>query len=153
MRLKYETAIATMIQFVALTLLNVGTGTVSVVTSCHENGGQCVSNLLVSLIFFILLALWFACIWVLGYAAQQRRSKRLAQLLIAVEIMVAVVALFNAKHHTDPLSLATSLIDLCLAAWVIVLAFRLMRAGGGRIVTRQHGRKRPNGSAPGPTLT
>lgn len=142
MRLKYETAIATLIQFVALTLLNVGTGAVSVVSTCHDSNGDCVSNLIVSLIFFILLALWFACIWVLGYAAQERRSKRLAQLLIITELLVAVVALFNAKHHTDPLSLATSIIDFCLAVWVITLAYRLIKSGGGRIVTRQRSRSR-----------
>ena len=149
MKLKYETAIATLVQFVALTLLNVGTGTVSVVSTCHQGNGGCISNLLVSLIFFILLALWFAGIWVLGYAAQERRSKRLAQLLIAAEAMVAVVALFNAKHHTDPLSLATSIIDFCLAIWVITLAYHLIRSGGGRIVSRQkpRARKHPDNSA------
>ena len=142
MKLTYQTGIATLIQFVALTLLNVGTGVVSVVSSCHNSGGDCVSNLIVSLIFFMLLAGWFACIWVLGYMAQEQRSKRLAQLLVAAEIAVAMVALFNAKHHTDPLSLATSIIDFGLAIWVIILAFRLMRSGGGRIVAHQRPRRR-----------
>lgn len=144
MKLTYQTGIATLIQFVALTLLNVGTGAVSVVSSCHNGGGDCVSNLIVSLIFFMLLAGWFACVWVLGYMAQQQRSRRLAQLLIAAEVLIAMVALFNAKHHTDPLSLATSIIDFCLSIWVILLAFRLMRSGGARIVAHQRPRRRPH---------
>ena len=147
MKLTYETAIATFVQFVALSLLNIANGTNSVITTCRSDGSNCVSNLIVSLIFFLLVTGWFAAVWLLGYMAQERRSRRLAQLLIIVEACVALVALFNAKHHTDALSLATSLIDLALAIWVITLAYRLMRAGGGRVVvtrslTRQRHRQR-----------
>ena len=137
MKLKYQTAIATLIQFVTLTLLNVATGTVSVISTCHDGNGDCVSNLLVSLIFFLLVALWFGFVWVLGYTAQERRSKRLAQILILAEALIALVALFNVKHHTDPLSLITSVIDLGLSIWVVTLAYRLIKAGGSRIVTKQ----------------
>jgi hypothetical protein len=142
MKLTYETAIATFIQFVSITLLSVGTTIVSIVSSCHGQSDQCTSNSIVSLIFFMLLAGWFACLWVVGYAAQERRSKRLGQLLIAAEVVVAMVALFNAKHHTDPLSLITSITDFCLSLWVILLAYRLIKAGGGRIINRQR-RRRP----------
>src|SRR5882724_1456055 len=142
MKLTYETGVATFIQFVVISLLNVGTGTVSIISSCHGQNDQCTSNAIVSLIFFMLLAGWFALLWVLGYTAQERRSRRLAQLLIVAEVLVAGVALFNAKHHTDPLSLITSIADLCLSLWVILLAYRLIRAGGGRIVNRQR-RRRP----------
>lgn len=143
MRLKYETAIATLIQFIVLVFLNIGTGTVSVITTCHDNNGDCVSNMIVSLIFFLLITLWFGFIWILGYTAQERRSRRLAQALIIAEVMVVVVALFNARHHTDPLSLITSLIDFGLGIWVIMLAYRLMKAGGARIVTKQRPRQQP----------
>ena len=142
MKLKYETAIATLIQFVTLTILNIGTGTDSIVTTCRSSHSDCVSNMLVSLIFFLLTAAWFGFVWVLGYAAQERRSKRLAQVLMLVEALIAIVALFNAKHHNDLLSLVTSLIDIALALWVITLAFRLMRAGGGRIVSKAAPRRR-----------
>jgi len=146
MKLKYQTAIATLIQFVTLTLLNVATGTVSVISTCHDGNGDCVSNLLVSLIFFLLVALWFGFVWVLGYTAQERRSKRLAQILILAEALIALVALFNVKHHTDPLSLITSVIDLGLSIWVVTLAYRLIKAGGSRIVTKQRPRRRPGSS-------
>ena len=143
MKLKYETAIATLVQFITLTILNIATGADSIVTTCHSSHSDCVSNMLVSLIFFLLTAAWFGFVWILGYAAQDRRSKRLAQVLILVEILIAIVALFNAKHHNDLLSLVTSLVDIALAIWVITLAFRLMRAGGGRIVAKSRPRKRP----------
>lgn len=144
MKLTYETAIATLIQFVTLTLLNVANGLNSVISTCHSSGSDCISNMIVSLIFFLLTAAWFAFVWVLGYSAQERRSRRLAQLLIAAEALIALVAFFNAKHHTDWLSLATSIIDLGLSLWIITLAWRLMKSGGGRVVTQKsRPRQRP----------
>lgn len=142
MRFRYETGAITLIQFIVMSLLNIANGLNSIVTTCHNTGRDCISNLIVSLIFFIIITAWFAFIWILGYTAQERRSKRLAQVLIVAEIGIAMVAYFNARHHTDWLSLATSVIDLILAVWVIFLAFRLMRAKGGRVVARQTGRRR-----------
>ena len=140
MKLTYETAIATFIQFIAMSLLNIANSANSIVTTCRTDHSNCISNLIVSLIFSILVVIWFAAIWILGYMAQENRSRRLAQLLIIFELFIAFVALFNARHHTDALSLFTSLLDIALAVWVITLAFRLMRAGGGRVVAG--GRKR-----------
>jgi hypothetical protein len=132
MRFRYEVGIIAFVQFVLLSLLGIANGLNSIITTCHNTGRDCVSNLIVSLIFFIITVAWFAFIWVLAYTAQERRSRRLCQLLIAAEGLIALVALFNARHHTDWLSLVTSVIDLLLAIWIIWLAFRLMRAGGGR---------------------
>lgn len=143
MKLTYQTGIATFIQFVILSFLGIANGANSVVTTCRHDSTNCVSNLIVSLIFFILTAVWFGAVWLLGYMAQERRQRRLAQLLICAEGLIALVALFNAKHHTDILGLVTSLIDLGLAIWIVFLAFRLMRSGGGRVVARQRARRRP----------
>ena len=142
MKLTYETGTATLIQFIALSLLNLANGANSVVTTCTREGSDCVSNLLVSIIFYILAVIWFGFLWVLGFAAQDRRSKRLAQVLIGAELFVVMIAYFNARHHSDFLSLATSVIDLVLASWVIFLAFRLMRAKGGRVVVRPRRQRR-----------
>lgn len=141
MRLKYQTAIATFIQFISLVFLNVGTGAVSIISTCHSNGSDCVSNTLVSLIFFILITIWFAFVWILGYAAQEQRSRRLSQALIVAEICIAVVALFDIKHRSNVLGLITSIIDLGLSVWVMLLAYRIVRSGGGRIVTPQRARQ------------
>jgi hypothetical protein len=142
MKFKYETGVITLVQFILLSLLGIANGLNSIVTTCHASGNDCISNMIVSLIYFILTTAWFAFIWILGYTVQDRRSRRLAQVLIAAEALIGLIALFNARHHTDVLGLATSVIDLVLAVWVITLAFRLMRAGGGRVVTKQRGRQR-----------
>ena len=146
MKFKYETGVITLVQFILLSLLGIANGLNSIVTTCHAAGNDCISNMIVSLIFFILTTAWFAFIWILGYTAQDRRSRRLAQVLIAAEAMIALIALFNARHHTDVLGLATSVIDLVLAVWVITLAFRLMRAGGARVVSHPRRRRRPTAS-------
>lgn len=78
----------------------------------------------------------------LGYAAQERRSRRFALALIAAEFLVLIVATFNTKHHPDTLSLITSVTDIILALWIIFLAIRLVRSGGGRIRAQQSRRRR-----------
>lgn len=143
MNLKYQTAVATLVQFITLTLLGIANAVNSMVATCRHDSPNCASNIMVSLVFFIFTAGWFGAIWILGYTAQERRSKRLAQLLIAVEAFVGLIALFNARHHTDLLGLSTSIIDLILVLWVISLAFRLMRSDGKRITkTRSRSRQR-----------
>ncbi|MEO6513251.1 MAG: hypothetical protein ABIR37_01070 [Candidatus Saccharimonadales bacterium] len=150
MRLRYETGTATLIQFAAVTILAFINQMTSIITTCVKHDGDCVSNSLVSLILVILVAIWLGFISALGYAAQDKRSKRLAQFLIGAEGFNLLISLFNAKHFPNTLGLITSVIDLALAAWVILLAWRLMRANGGRIVAagpRPHAssrtRKRP----------
>jgi hypothetical protein len=73
---------------------------------------------------------------------------------MAAEFMVLVISLFNAKHYPDILGLVTSLTDAAFAAWIILLAFRLSRAKGGRITAsrnisnqpRRRARNRPSPS-------
>ncbi len=141
-KLTYQTGIATLVQFITLSLFGFANGLDSVISTCHSTKGDCVINLLVSLVFLILTMLWFGFVWVLGVTAQDRRSRRLAQALIAAEAAIALVAAFNARHHTDILSLVTSLLDFVLAIWIISLAYRLIRSGGARIVTKQRPRQR-----------
>jgi hypothetical protein len=137
MKIPHQVAVVTMIQFILLSLLGIANGLNSIVSTCSSDHSDCVSNLIVSLIVFILTVAWFAVVWMLGYMAQEQRSRRLAQLLIAAEFIIVFVALIDIRGHTDWLSLITSLIDLILAAWIIRLAFRLMRAGNRRIVRRR----------------
>ncbi len=146
MRLNYHTGIATLVQFVVMTLLFLISGIESVASGCTRQGGDCIDSVFVSVVFFILAALWFGAIWVLGFAAQDKRSHRLAYILIAVELLVIMVATFNARNHTNTLSLLTSLIDIALAVWVIVLAYKLSRSKGGRIMAG--GRKRRSRNTP-----
>ena len=143
MRLRYETGTATLIQFLAMMLLGFVGGVVGIIGQCHEEGAaSCVQDSVVSFAYVLILAGWFGFIAMLGYAAQDQRSHRLAIFLMAVEAMVLVVALFNARHFPNVLGLITSLVDAALAAWVIVLAWRLSRAKGGRITAARPRQRR-----------
>jgi uncharacterized membrane protein HdeD (DUF308 family) len=143
MKLSYETGTATLIQFMVLGILNLVNGLNSIISSCHS-GKDCATNAIVTPIYYILVTGWFASLWVLGYFAQERRSKWLARLLICAEGLVALVALFNAKHHNEFIGFFTSIVDLVLAVWVAFIAFRLMRAGPSRVVKGgRSGRNRP----------
>lgn len=133
MKIKYQTGIATLVQFITMTVLGIANGLNSIVSTCRDDSTSCSVNILVSLLFFVLTAAWFGMVWILGSFAQESRNKRLAQLLILVELGIIMVALFNARHHTDALGLFTSIVDILLAVWVIFLAIRLVRAGGKRI--------------------
>ena len=69
----------------------------------------------------------------------------MAQLLICIEGFIALVALFSVKLSLSNKSIAGFIGSLCflaLAAWIIVLAFRLMRSGGKRITGGQQRRRR-----------
>jgi hypothetical protein len=131
MRFKQEVGIITLVQFITMCMLGIVNGLYSIIATCIKHD-ECISNAIVSIIYFLLLAVWFGFLWILGYSAQERRSKRLFQALIMAEGLVALVSLFNAKHHPDFLGLFTSLVDFVLAVWIIILAWRLMRAGPGR---------------------
>jgi len=137
MKIKYETNIATLVQFITLSLLNIATGLNSIVTTCIHSSNDCVTNTMLSVIFFIMVAIFFAGVWVLGYTVQDRRSTRLAQLLILVEIAIFLFALLNAKNHTDLLSLFTSITDMLLAIWVIASCLVLIKNGGKRAPARR----------------
>ena len=130
MKLKFSTAVATLVQFILLSFLGIANALNSMVATCRHDSPNCADNILVSIVFWIFTAAWFGAIWILGVSAQERHSKRLAQLLIAVELFVGLIALFNARHHTDLLGLSTSIIDLILVVWVISSAIRLLRSSG-----------------------
>ena len=135
MHLRYETGIGTLVQFIATTSLSFISTMVSIIGGCTGGfGASCVSNALVSLILLILIILALGFLLVLGYAAQERRSSRLAKLLIGAEILAAVIYLYDTQHALSILERLTNLASCLLAIWVIVLAWRLSQAKGGRIV-------------------
>jgi len=136
MRLRYETGTATLIQLGVVTLLGLGNQVAAIISSCVKDASACVQDSFVSLVFVVLLGVWLGIVSVVGYAAQEKRSKRLSFLLIAFEGLILIVAAFNARHTTNIFERLTSLTDVAIAIWIIVLAFRLVQAGGGRIVKR-----------------
>jgi hypothetical protein len=151
MKLRYETGVAVMIQFLAMVFLNfVDNAVVGSFQSCHDatTTYDCVSGIGINVLYVILLAGWFGFVWVLAYAAQDKRDPKLANLLIGAEALILVVALFNAKHYPNLLGLITSLVDAAFAVWIIYLAFQLRKAKGGRITaSAAKGRPRQRASA------
>jgi hypothetical protein len=143
MKLTYQTGVAALIHLAVITLFNIVNALHGTIKECVNNGANdCVETIITSSLYFILITLWFVALWMLAVGAQTRRSRKLAFLLIGGEFMVFIVAIFNAKHHNDLLGLTTSLVDAALAVWVGVLAFRIFRAGGGRVTTSNRSRRR-----------
>lgn len=149
MLFKYTTAAATLAQFIVLSFLNFASGIDSIVRECHKPDGDCATNIFVTSVYIILIVGWFAFLWVVGFTAQDRRSKRLAQLLIAAEGLVALIAAFNARNSPHVINFVTSLTDLVFALWIMILAFRLMLAKGGRVVSSGRARQRKRPTATG----
>lgn len=152
MKLTYQTGIGTMVQFILLSFVTLASQVVTVISTCRKEGDNCLSNLSISVIFYILVAVVFGSIWIIGLGAQHRRSKRLAQLLICIEGVVALVALFSVKlslhGERNIFGLVVSFGIFLLAIWIISLAFRLMKASGGRVSSLggQRRRRRPASS-------
>lgn len=136
MKLRYETGIATMTQFIVLGIMNLISNFYLSTKSCVK-GEDCVTTIFLNIIIFVLIGIGLAFTAALGYAAQERRSKRLSQLLIAVEGGIGMISLLTFQHYENYFSRLISAIGIGMAIWVSILAFRLMRSGGGRITARK----------------
>src|SRR5690348_6565484 len=102
MRIRYETGVATFIQFIIGTTLSFMSGGASIVSGCRGNSGaDCATNAFVSLILIIMTVVAYTFVLGLGYVAQERRSSRLAYSLIAAEAFALLIFLFDAKHAPD----------------------------------------------------
>lgn len=146
MKLTYQTGIGTMIQFILLSFLTLASQVVTVISACTKENGNCLQDLSIAIIFYILVAVLLGTIWLIGLGAQHRRSRRLAQLLICAEGLVALIALFSLKLSLhggkNILGLTISGGIFLLAIWIISLAYRLMKASGGRVSSGGQRRRR-----------
>lgn len=144
LKLKYETGVAATIQFIAMTLLNVINAISSSVGQCLNGNGGCIGDVVLAIVYFLVVTVWFGALWLAGFAAQDRRSRRIAQFLIVAEALVFLVGLFDFTHHKESiLGTLISLVEMITAAYVVWLAFRLIRARGGRIRSRPRRRPTP----------
>lgn len=142
MRIRYETSVATLVQFLAGVALSFVDGVASIAGGCfHTNSVDCVSNALVSLIVMLGAVVLFGVVLGLGYVAQARRSVHLAYVLIGAEIAMGAIFLFDAKHAIDAVTVITNVLSAGIAAWVIWVAWNLSRTRGGRMVRARKGRR------------
>lgn len=148
---KYEVGIIAFAQFIILSLLSLANGLNSIISTCVSAHGQCIENMIPSIILFILTAAWFAAVWLLAYTVQERRGRKITTLLLGAEFAIAMIALFSIKHHTDWLGVVTSAIDLVLALWILLLAARIWLAGDSRVVSRRRIRSRARSRHKRPT--
>ncbi len=133
-KLKYETGIAATIQFISLTLLNFISGASTTVSECTKGNGSCMGNVVLSILYFLVITVWFGALWLAGFAAQDRRSKRIAQALILAEGMVFLVGLYDfSKHKSSLISSIISVVEIISSVWIAWLALRLILARGGRV--------------------
>src|SRR6185312_6035667 len=99
MWLRYETSIATLVQFIIGTALTFLTGAASIVSGCRTSAGaDCVGNTFVSLLLIIIVIVCYGFLLGVGYFAQEKRSSRLALLLIGSEAVAALIFLFDARQ-------------------------------------------------------
>lgn len=135
MKLRYETAVTTFAQLAVVSLFIIIGGVVDTIKACDE-ASSCVASSFVWMAILLFMAGWFIALTALGYFAQTKRSARLAKLLIIAELGVAAICF---KLVTTPSSWIGAMgagITLALALWTIVLAYRLTKAKGGRIVAQ-----------------
>ncbi|MGH7234078.1 MAG: hypothetical protein ACREF7_01360 [Candidatus Saccharimonadales bacterium] len=138
LKLKYETGIAATIQFIALTLLNFFSGVSTSVRQCINGSGSCAGDIALAIVYFMIITIWFGFLWLAGFAAQDRRSRRIAQALILAEGLVFLVGLYDfSKHKQSIIDMLISLVEIVSAAWIAWLAFRLIHAKGGRVRGRR----------------
>ena len=139
MRIRYETGTATFVQFIIGAGLSFVSGVASIIGGCRDvSGADCVSNAFVSLILIILTVVAFSFLLGLGYVAQERRSNRLALILIGCEAFAMLIFLFDARQSPAVVDKLTNAISFIVAAWVAFVAWNLSRARGGRLVKTRH---------------
>ncbi|MEI9913800.1 MAG: hypothetical protein WDN66_02235 [Candidatus Saccharibacteria bacterium] len=72
----------------------------------------------------------------LGVAAQKKRSRMFAFLLIGFELVTLVGCLIDFPHDTSIFDRFTVLVCAALSVWVIYIASRLFLAGNKRVVKK-----------------
>ena len=137
MTLRHQTSAATFTQLAVMTLLVIIGGVKDVASNC-ENASECVTNSFLWIIIIFMLAGWYVALFALGYFAQEKRSYKLARVLIAGELFTAFVALMFVRHPSSFYGGFSAFVALIFALATTVFAYRIYKARGSRITTKQH---------------
>ncbi len=132
--MRYQTSTATFVQLAVMTLLVIMGGIADVAKNC-ENASECLTNSFLWIVIAFMIACWYAVLFAIGYFAQEKRSYKLARILILGELFTAFVALMFLRTPSSLLGVITSGAAIVLALWAIVLAYRIYKARGSRITT------------------
>jgi len=135
MRYKYQTGFGTLIQFIVVVMLSLIDTFIGIISTCHSSSSECVSNAIPTLIIFIMTALWFAFLAMLGFFVQQKRDRKLTLLLIMTEgITLLVAGYFNLPRANGINNKITSLADAILSIWIIFMTINILLYKKKRIV-------------------
>jgi FtsH-binding integral membrane protein len=134
MTLRYETSITTFIQLVITSLFIIVGGVIETGKECQNGASSCVVSSFLWMVILLFVGGFFVCLTALGYFAQTKRSSRLAKLLIVAELGVALACLMLIRTPSSVLGGIGSFLIFLLSLWTVVLAYRLTKAKGARIV-------------------
>ena len=137
MKISYQTGLASLIQFIIVSVLGVPYALISIISTCSSDHTNCISNLVVSLIYFILTVIWFGIIAGLGFYAQEKRKRFPVLILIGCEfINLGIFGFIDFPGSLNIIDKIISLVTSLVSVWVIYIAIRLFLSGGGRVVKR-----------------
>lgn len=142
MKLHYQTGTATFIQLALVMLLIVINNLVGFIIACTSDSSECAISAMFSLVFIIFSGIWFIFVSAVGYAAEEKRSSKLAYVLIAGQLVTLGAAYGFSQYPSNWFGAVSSVVIMLSCVWIIVLAWRLSRAKGGRIVSRATRRTR-----------
>lgn len=137
-KLRYQTGTATFIQLAIAVFVVVINNFIILIDSCNS-AAECAAAAMFSLFFIIATAAWFGFLSMIGYKAEEQRNHRAAYVLIASELATAAVVYGFFANPGGTFGKLSALLILLTCGWVIMLAWRLARARGKRIVA--HHRK------------
>lgn len=135
MNLHYQTGTATFIQLAIVMFLIVMNNIITFIATCTSETSECAITAMFSLIFIIMAGVWFLAVSAVGYAAQDKRSSKLSYALIAAELLTLAAAYGFSQYPSNWFGSLSAVVIMLSCAWIILLAWRLSRAKGGRIVT------------------
>ena len=114
--------------------MNILNGASKSFIQCVGNGSSCANNVILSIIYIILVTVYYAILWAISLLIQSKRNKRLAKLLFLGELIIVPVALFNLFYQKNMLlGIITNLSYLFFLVWINILCYKYIRYGNQRI--------------------
>lgn len=123
------------VQLLTIGIMNIISGASSSTVQCIGNGSNCANSVILSIIFIVLITIWYLILWVLALIVEAKRQKRLAQLLFLAEFAILPIALFDLFKQKD-LSLPsyiTNILYIVFLLWVNYSLLKIIKYGNRRM--------------------
>ena len=139
--LRSQTGAATLAQLAAVMFFLVISAVIELIKNC-DIGSQCVANSFLWLVILFMAGIWLFALSLLGYAVEMKRRPLPTKILIVGELITAFVAFMTVTHPSGPFTAFAAAITLAISLATAYMAWRVLQARGGRVVTRT--RRRPH---------